>query len=59
MTESAERVSREQYIQRWTDHVNELNGLRWNLTQDERDQLELLQTQLHELIEAASERRES
>lgn len=58
MTDRAIGVSHDRYIERWTEHVNELDGLRWNLTQEERDELTVIQSQLLELIENAADRRD-
>lgn len=52
-------MEKQEFFKKWNSHIQELNGLRWNLNQKDRDKLTVIQSELNELAEKAAENREA
>lgn len=48
-------VTIEKYIALWNEHIEDLNGLMWNLTPEQISELKTLKMQLNDLVLKASE----
>jgi hypothetical protein len=51
-------VDRTQFIERWNEVVNDLNGLKWNLTSGQSADLTVLQDKIKKVILGAADNRE-
>ena len=47
-------VSIEEYKSRWNEHINELNGLMWNLSPEKIEELKDIERDLFKLVEIAA-----